>query len=68
MITGDNLIGKGAVLEQESTLHTVDPALETELEPTFGGGGTKVLTEVLATGLRVFEEMSSCPSLDNVAH
>jgi alpha-ketoglutaric semialdehyde dehydrogenase len=42
-ITGEMLIGKSAVRGRESTLHALNPALGTELEPSFGGG---TVTEV----------------------
>jgi alpha-ketoglutaric semialdehyde dehydrogenase len=38
-ITGEMLIGKSAVRGRESTLVAINPALGTELEPFFGGGG-----------------------------
>jgi alpha-ketoglutaric semialdehyde dehydrogenase len=38
-ITGEMLIGKTAIRGRESTLRALNPALGTELDPSFGGGG-----------------------------
>ncbi len=54
MITGDMLIGKRAVRGEQSTLRAVNPALETELEPTFGGGGAKEVEEACSLAQEAF--------------
>jgi NADP-dependent aldehyde dehydrogenase len=54
-ITGAMLIGKSAVRGHESTLHAVNPALGTELQPSFGGGGFSEVDHACALAQEAFD-------------
>jgi 2,5-dioxopentanoate dehydrogenase len=55
-ITGEMLIGKQAMRGRESTLRAVNPALGTELEPSFGGGGPAEIDRACSLAQEAFDQ------------
>ncbi|HXN21336.1 MAG TPA: aldehyde dehydrogenase (NADP(+)) [Candidatus Dormibacteraeota bacterium] len=54
-LTGEMLIGKSAVRGHESTLRAVNPALGTELQPSFGGGGFSEVDHACSLAQEAFD-------------
>jgi alpha-ketoglutaric semialdehyde dehydrogenase len=54
MITGEMLIGKRVVRGKVGTLRALNPALGSEIEPTFGGGGQKEVDEACSLAESAF--------------
>lgn len=54
-ITGEMLIGKSAVRGRESNVRALDPALGTELEPSFGGGAVTEVDHACSLAQEAFD-------------
>src|ERR1700694_4800100 len=54
-ITGEMLIGKHAVRGHESNVRALDPALGTELEPSFGGGAVTEVDHACSLAQEAFD-------------